>query len=315
MTTARRKTPKGGTKTTSPLKLPEDKFVQQGIEALQTRAKLDFERLQKNYQLRNSSQRAYVTKLRERLGITESDIKEMADNYKSNRELLKSERNNNNYLKSYAFNRRPPSVHISSKDLSSAFRTRPYDYQWTYSSGTPNLPSNSLSVNADKASGDMSFDIWTVYDDANAGVAYAALGIYIPPPRIASSLAFFSSTIVDGFWGTYCVLAEAISQGDVYIAFQSYKVSDNSLDNTTFVNTKQLFYDDSFFVGTSGQSFDPYDVSSHANFLVDPDHWYIGWTELSGYAAGDGAHTFWGSSAVANANSNPVAYMGWWLRA
>ena len=85
--------------------------------------------------------------------------------------------------------------------------TPPYNYDWTWNttSGGP-----SLSVSANRTTGQMGFNIWNAGRDAS-GSARAAVGIYFRPATENGILRLSSNPAFNYSWWTICAFASAHS--------------------------------------------------------------------------------------------------------
>lgn len=189
-----------------------------------------------------------------------------------------------------------------------ATRVPPFDYQWSWES-TTNSPSVSKSAN--RTNGQMSYNMWDNLDNSSSGSARTAIGIYFRPPTrngllIANSVPAYSAT-----WGTWCVLADAHTDGWIGLFVGSYNVSDNSYAGTIIDQKNSLFSDDSWWSGIGWRESTNSGYPLSAMFPVDNAHWYAIWVWSGGRIAADGwGGTFQGSGAHSGIVTN-IPYMSW----
>lgn len=183
----------------------------------------------------------------------------------------------------------------------------PYNYEWTWNatSGSP-----SLSVSANRATGQMSFSIWNNGNDAS-GSARAALGIYFRPMVENGILRLSSSPAFNYRWHTICAFASAHSDGFIGLYVGRYNLS-GGFDGAPVNQIISLWNDDSWWSGAGSNTGSNSGFPLFAQFNVDSSHWYALWVWCGGRASGAGWGVFSGSGAASNLNVT-VPSMTWEL--
>jgi|GEM_PF-1282918 hypothetical protein len=172
----------------------------------------------------------------------------------------------------------------------------PFTYQWTWSatSGNP-----SLSLAANRTTGQMSFNIWNASRDAS-GSARAAIGIYFRPVTESGFLRLWSNPAFNYSWWTYCAFASAHSDAFIGLYVGRYTLA-GGYDATLISQQINLWNDDSWWSGAGSHNGSNSGYPLFSQFNVDRSHWYALWVWCGGRASAVGWDSpFWGSGAASN---------------
>src|SRR5262249_9727625 len=166
----------------------------------------------------------------------------------------------------------------------------PFNYQWTWNatSGGP-----SLSVSANRNTGQMGFSIWNASRDAS-GTARAAVGILFRPITENGILRLSAKPAFNYLWWTICALASAHSDAFIGLYVGRYNWS-GGFDAAPVSQMISLWNDDSWWAGAGSHSGSNSGFPLIAQFNVDRSHFYALWVWCGGRATGAGWGVFFGS--------------------
>jgi hypothetical protein len=153
--------------------------------------------------------------------------------------------------------------------------TPPYNWSWTWEAGSGDPAINTAA--ADAANGTWSVSDWTSLNNSSSASSRAAVGIFFRPPTENGILQVWSNPALNYFWGDWCFLDSAGSDGWLGFYIGEYAVEGGGFVTAPVDQQITLWSDNSFWSGVGQQEGSTSGFPLFAQLEVDNDHWYAIW--------------------------------------